>query len=305
MSELKISSCSLRKYISRDEEPEGKYRILRKIKTPWQRIAVVKVIKGPVLIYGDGYVMFGTTEDDEMWAESMVHIPMSVAKKPERVLLIGGAGGILAREALRYKNVKEITAVDADRVMMNLGKKLKPLVRFNKGALNNPKVRTVVKDGRAFVEKSRKKWDVICIDIPEPSLDSPGLSRLFSLEFYRLLKSHLKPGGVISIASSVLSVMPEYCGTIIKTLKKAGLHVLPYHLDVRKKYEEDWGYCLASNRPISRNEVKMKVRTKFMNRARLKDMFRIPAKYKRKWVNNKIQTDRNKVLAIIHERNDS
>ncbi|MFC4766677.1 spermidine synthase [Effusibacillus consociatus] len=299
---LDATTVSLRKYISKDDEPDGKYRILRKIKTPLQRIAVVKEKNGPVLIYGDGYVMFGTTEDDEMWAEALVHIPMAVAKNRQRVLLIGGGGGITAREALRYSEVKEITSVDADAIMIDIGKNLKPLVKFNKGSLNNPKVTTVVKDGRLFVEYNRQKWDVIIIDIPEPSEDSLGLGRLYSREFYRLLKKRLQPGGVIAIACSVLSVMPEFCGSILATLKAAGFYVLPYHFDVMKKYEEDWGFCLAATRPISQSDVKILIRTRFLPRSRLKDMFRIPSKYRRKWKTRKIQTDRNRVLAQIHER---
>jgi spermidine synthase len=292
----------LRKYISTDDEPDGKYRILRRIKTPIQRIAVVRENNGNVLVYGDGYVMFGTTEDDNMWAEALVHIPMAFAKKRQRILMIGGGGGITTRETLRYPGVKEITVVDIDAIMIDLGKKLKPLVKFNKSSLNHPKVQTRVQDGRSFVEMNQKKWDVIIIDIPEPSHDSPKLRRLFSREFYRLLKKRLTPGGVISVACSLLSEMPEYCSSIKATLKAAGFYVLPYHFDVMKKYGEDWCFCVAANRPISPRDIKIPISTHFLTSARLRGMFHIPYKYRRKWAQRRIQTDSNNVLANIHER---
>jgi spermidine synthase len=298
----KAQIMSLRDYISEDDEPDGKYRILRRMKTPFQKIAVVRQQNGKVLVYGDGYVMFGTTEDDNMWAESLVHIPMAAAKKRESILMIGGGGGITTREVLRYRDVKAIKVVDIDAIMMNLGKKLKPLVKFNKGSLNNPKVQTIIKDGRAFVEKNQKKWDVIIIDIPEPSHSSLGLGRLYSREFYKLLKKRLTPGGVITIACSLLSVMPEFCSSIIATLKAAGLYVLPYHFDVMKRYGEDWCFCVASNRPISLGDMNISIPTRYVNSARLKNMFHIPTKYRRKWAQSRIQTDRNRVLANIHER---
>ncbi|WP_248927891.1 spermidine synthase [Paenibacillus hamazuiensis] len=299
---VKATISSLRDYISYDDEPDESYRILRRIKTPYQKIAVVKLKNGKVLIYGDGYVMFGTTEDDNIWAEAMVHIPMAVAKKRRRILMIGGGGGITTREVLRYRKVKEITVVDIDSVMMKLGKKLKPLVKFNKGALNNRKVRTVIKDGRAYVEKNRKKWDAIIIDIPEPSHDAPGLRRLFSKEFYRLLKRRLAPGGAVTIACSTLSIMPEYHSSIVATLKAAGFHVLPYHIDVMKKYGEDWGFVVAARRRLSPRRIRLRVPTRFLKSAKLKKIFTIPRKYRRKWRRWKIQTDRNHVLANIHER---
>lgn len=297
---IKARISSLRDYISEEDEPDGKYRILRKIKTRFQRIAVVKQANGKVLIYGDGYVMFGTTEDDNMWAESMVHIPMAVAKQKQNILMIGGGGGITTREVLRYRDVKSITVVDIDSVMMDLGKNLKPLVKFNKGSLRNPKVRTVVQDGRTFVAKNQKKWDVIIIDVPEPSYKSLALGRLYSKEFYSLLKKRLAPGGAITIASSLLSEMPEFVWSIMATLKAAGFYVLPYHFDVMKRYGEDWGFCVAATRPIS--NLKISISTRYLTSARLKGMFHIPSKYLRKWRLRKIQTDSNRVLASIHER---
>jgi spermidine synthase len=299
---IKSRADSLRDYISEEDEPDGKYRILRRIKTPIQRIAVVKEQNGNVLVYGDGYVMFGTTEDDNMWAEALVHIPMAVAKKHQHILMIGGGGGITTRETLRYSEVKAITVVDIDAIMLDLGKKLKPLVKFNKGSLNNPKVRTIIQDGRAFVEKNQKKWDVIIIDIPEPSYDSPKLGRLYSREFYRLLKKRLTPGGVITIACSMLSVMPEFCSSISVTLKAAGFYVLPYHYDVMKKYGEDWCFCIAAARPISLRSMKISLSTRYVTSARLRNMFHIPYKYRRKWAQRRIQTDSNRILANIHER---
>lgn len=299
---LNARVSSLRDYISKDDEPDGKYRILRKIKTRFQRIAVVKLANGKVLIYGDGYVMFGTTADDNMWAESMVHIPMAFAKQKKNILMIGGGGGITTREVLRYRDVKAITVVDIDSVMMQLGKNLKPLVKFNRGSLRNPKVRTVIQDGRAFVMKSQKKWDVIIIDVPEPSYKSLALGRLYSREFYSLLKKRLAPGGVITIASSLMSEMPEFVWSIMATLKAAGFYVVPYHFDVMKRYGEDWGFCVAATRPVSFSSMKISLPTRYLTSARLKDMFHIPSKYLRKWGRRKIQTDSNRVLASIHER---
>jgi spermidine synthase len=293
---------SLRDYISKDDEPDGKYRILRRMKSPIQRIAVVRQKNGKVLVYGDGYVMFGTEEDDNMWAEALVHIPMAVAKKPRRILMIGGGGGITTREVLRYRQVKAITVVDIDPVMMDLGKKLKPLVKFNRGSLNNPKVRTIIQDGRAFVEKNKKQWDVIIIDIPEPGYRAPGLGRLYSREFYKILKNRLAPGGVVAIASSLLSEMPEFCWSVVATLKAAGFYVLPYHFNVMKKYGEDWCFCVAATRPISPSGLNISIKTRYVTPARLQKMINIPVKYRKKWSQRMIQTDSNKVLARIHER---
>ncbi|MFM1654118.1 hypothetical protein ACI7RC_18760 [Brevibacillus sp. B_LB10_24] len=89
-----------------------------------------------------------------------------------------------------------------------------------------PKVRTVVADGRSFVEQTEGNWDVIILDLPEPSSNYPELGRLFSMEFYRLLKERLETGGAIGVACSIFSTSLEYVWSIQATLKAAGYHVL-------------------------------------------------------------------------------
>jgi spermidine synthase len=246
--------------------------------------------------------MFGTTEDDNMWADAMVHPPMAVSRKKQHILMIGGGGGITTREVLRYPQVKSVTVVDIDSAMMVLSKLYSPLVKFNRGSLNNRKVGCVIQDGRAFVEKKPKKWDAVIIDVPEPSYNALALSRLFSVEFYSLLRKRLRPGGAVTVACSVMSEMPEYVWSIMATMQAAGFYVLPYHFDVLKKYGEDWGYCVAATRPISPADIRIPIPAQFLTPARLKDMFRIPGKYWRRWKRRKIQTDSNSVLADIHER---
>lgn len=291
---------SLREYVSEDEEPEGKYRILQKVKTPTQRIALVEH-EDELLVYANGYVMFGTTEDEDMYGEAIIHVPMSLAEKRERVLLIGAGGGVTAREVLRYPDVEEITVIDIDPVMIDFGKTLEPLVKFNQGSLNHPKVRTVVEDGRDFLEKNDEKWDVIILDVPEPTMGSLGLRRLFSWEFYTLLKERMNPGAVVGVACSVLSNTPEYYWTILATLKAAGFYVLPYHFDVIVEHEEDWGYCVAATKPLSAGDVNILVPNRYLNRDRLKDMFHIRYGYWKYWEEDEIQTDRNKTLPILQE----
>jgi len=153
---------SLQDYISEDEEPDGDYRVIKKIKNPVQKIALVEQ-DGQFYVFANGGEMFSTAEGEDKYAEALIHVPMAVAQKRERVLIVGSGGGISTREALRYPEVNELTAVDIDATIMDFGKNLEPLVKFNKGSLNNPKVRTVIQDGRMFLENSSEKWDALLI----------------------------------------------------------------------------------------------------------------------------------------------
>ncbi len=289
---------SIREYISEEEEPDGEYHIVKRFKTSTQRIALIEH-NGEMLIYANGYEMFATTDDENMYAEALIHLPLAAASKREHVLIIGGGGGITAKEVLKYSELKEITVVDIDSIMFDFGKNLEPLVNFNEGSLNHPKVKTVIEDGRTFIEENPLKWDAIFIDIPEPSKNFPELSRLFSLEFFQFLKERLEPGGVINVSCPSLAWVPKYLWSIQATLKAAGFHVLPYHFDIISDYEEDFGYCMATNRPLLPEEIAIQVPTRFLSKERVQDMFHFPFNYRKYKSNIKIQTDNNLVLTEI------
>lgn len=288
---------SIKSYMYEDQKPEGDFRVIRKINTPTQKIALVDV-DGEMWIYSNGDVMFSTTRDEDEYADVIVHVPMAAAKNVKSVLIIGGGGGITTREALRYEDVEKITTIDIDDVMIDFGKNLDRLVEFNKGSLNHSKVETVIADGRNFVENSTETWDVIIVDIPEPTSKCPSLSSLFTFEFYNQLKDHLNPGGAISIACSTSSWMPEYMWSIETTLQEAGLFTVPFH-NFSTKDGEDWGYILATNLPVDAKDIKLKVTSDFLTEERLQDILHLPY-YLVNWDNKgKVQTDRNTVLLDI------
>jgi spermidine synthase len=272
---------------------------MTKIKNPVQKTVLVE--DGQFYVFANGIEMFSTTEAEDKYAEALIHVPMAVAQKRERVLIVGSGGGITTREVLQYPEVNEITAVDIDATIMEYGKNLEPIVRFNEGSLNNQKVRTVIQDGRRFLEYSSEKWDVIIIDIPEPTRSNPELSLLFSVEFYHILKEHLEQGGVITVACSASSEMPSYYWVVQATLKAAGFYTLPYHFDFIVEWGQDWGFCLAATMPICKSDVQIRVSTRYLNQERLNDMLRIPYYLLGDWDSSNIQTDYNNLLMDVVE----
>lgn len=297
---VKWGNGSLKTFINDGQRPQHNFKVLQTFQTSTQKIALVEVGE-EVWVYSNGEIMFGTKQDENEYAEVIVHVPMAAAKEAKRILIIGGGGGISVREALRYEEVEEIIAVDIDEEMMNLGKSYDRLVSFNEGALNHHKVKTKTEDGRHFVEQSLETWDVIVVDIPEPTERCPSLSRLFSLEFYHELKEHLNPGGVLSIACSTVNLMPEYMWSIEKTLKECGFFTIPIH-NFSNKTGVDWGYILASTLPFEPDDIQLKVTTSFLTEGRLMDVLELP--YYLINLDNKgdIQTDKNTVLLDIVRR---
>jgi spermidine synthase len=62
--------------------------------------------------------------------------------------------------------------------------------------LKSPLSRVVIDDGRRYLERTSKQYDVITID-PPPPVEAAGTSLLYSKEFYSIVRRRLAPGGIL------------------------------------------------------------------------------------------------------------
>ncbi|MBL4907588.1 MAG: polyamine aminopropyltransferase, partial [Sneathiella sp.] len=69
-----------------------------------------------------------TTENDEfIYHEMFVHVPILAHGSVKRVLIIGGGDGGAARQALKHKEIS-VTLVDIDRTVIDLSIKYLPSI---------------------------------------------------------------------------------------------------------------------------------------------------------------------------------
>ncbi len=115
----------------------------------------------------------------------------------QHALILGAGSGSDVATALAY-GVHSITAVEIDPTILNLG------VRFNPDhPYSDPRVKTVVDDGRAFLENTNQKFDLIIFALPD-SLTLTSSNTSLRLESFLLTqdsiaraKSRLTSNGVI------------------------------------------------------------------------------------------------------------
>ena len=122
----------------------------------------------------------------------MADLPLACREtKPTTALVICFGMGTTYRTLMSW-NV-DVTAVE-----------LVPSVRdsfayFHSDAdsvLSRANGRIVIDDGRRFLNRTKELYDVIVID-PPPPVQAAGSSLLYSTDFYRVLRQHLKPDGVL------------------------------------------------------------------------------------------------------------
>ena len=89
---------------------------------------------------------------------------------------------------------------------------------------------------------AEEKFDAVIIDLPDPSNFSIG--KLYSLTFYRLLKSAVKPDSLIVIQSTSPLIARKSFWCVDNTLEAAGYQTAAYHLFVPSFGE--WGFIIGS-----------------------------------------------------------
>ena len=140
------------------------------------------------------------------------------------VLVLGLGTGTFAYEALNYFPDLKIDGVEIDSKVIDLAHKYFSLPE---------EVNTYAEDGRAFINLSKDKYDVIMVDAYR---DISVPFQMASLEFFTLVKDHLNDGGVMVLN---LNMFDESEGSIndyiIGTIKRLFNHV--YALNVGTNLE--------------------------------------------------------------------
>jgi spermidine synthase len=76
-------------------------------RSPYHEIVLTKK-DDDLRMFLNGHLQF-SSRDEYRYHEALVHIPMSLVKNRQEILILGGGNGLAAREILKYKDVKRVT----------------------------------------------------------------------------------------------------------------------------------------------------------------------------------------------------
>lgn len=204
--------------------------------SPFGKVVVTKL--GDQLTFFENRVPLFSTENT-VANEETVHYAMVQHPKPRWVLLIsGGVSGTLG-EILKYGSVEHVDYVELDPLILEVGERFTDLLGSSRVEVHNM-------DGRLFVKRTGRRYDVIIVDLPDP--ETAQINRFFTLEFFNEIKKILNEDGVFSISLSpsgnyVSQEKMVLNSSLYKTLRKvfSNVIVIPGGRD----------FFLASNRRLS------------------------------------------------------
>ncbi|MBI4831733.1 MAG: fused MFS/spermidine synthase [Candidatus Lindowbacteria bacterium] len=125
--------------------------------------------------------------------QALAHFPMLLHPNPKDICIVGfGAGGTSYNVSLY--DVRDITCVE---LSPEVPKAAPFLAEVNHNVLANPKFDLVIEDGRNYILRTGKRFDVITVDATSPKF--AGNVSLYTKEFYDMCREKLTPGGVMAL----------------------------------------------------------------------------------------------------------
>lgn len=171
--------------------PFPSYTLVSSVETPDASISLIETSMAYQAVVIDGFVAADTKIDSSHYMSWMGRLPMLLHPNPKSALVICFGTG-QTTNAVRREGPEHLDIVDLNRRVLELG----PRIRANENVLADARVRPVVMDGRAWMRRSRDRYDVITLEPMPPNFS--GVNSLYSREFYQAARAHLNPGGVIA-----------------------------------------------------------------------------------------------------------
>ncbi|MEA2037831.1 MAG: fused MFS/spermidine synthase, partial [Nanoarchaeota archaeon] len=215
--------------------------------TPYGNLVVTKTAD-QINFYENGVILF--TTQNTIANEETIHYAMVQVSEPKDVLLISGGVSGTVNEILKYG--AKVDYVELDPGIIELGKEYTKNID-NVNVINN--------DGRLFVKRTKNKYDLVIVDLPDPS--TAQLNRFYTVEFFSEVKNILKEDGVIS---SSLSSSENYLNLEIRKLNSALYNSLKEHFNNIIIIPGDKNFFIASDNDLSYDISSLvQVDTKYVN----------------------------------------
>lgn len=146
-------------------------------------------------------------------------LPFEFKKDPSQVLVIGAGAGNDAAAAVRRnlipgpdglkipdpnQKIPQVDAVEIDPVIVEIGQKY-----HHEKPYRDPKVKTIIDDGRSFMEKTDKKYDLVIMGLADSHTLSSSLTNLrldhylYTQESFKRIKNILNDDGLLFLTFEV------------------------------------------------------------------------------------------------------
>jgi len=142
--------------------------------------------------YVNNSAVIGSTYDAVKAVKMIGHLPFFAGLECKNVLVVGFGMGVTTSAISEHPEVEHIDCVE---IVPGLKEAAPFYKELNNDVINDPRLNLMSGDGRHFLQKTSKTYDLISCDPTHPVL---GSGNLYTKEYFELCKAHLNGGGMVS-----------------------------------------------------------------------------------------------------------
>lgn len=177
----------------------------------------VKRLTGTTTLAVDGKVD-ASNRGDMLTQKLIAHLPLLVHDRPRQVAVVGLGSGVTAGAALAHP----VDRVDVMEISPEVVEAAGFFDRENRHALDDPRLRLIVGDGRSHLQLSRERYDVIISEPSNPWI--AGVAALFTRQFFQAARDHLALGGVFCQWANAYNIDEADLRAIVATFQSVFPH---------------------------------------------------------------------------------
>lgn len=141
-----------------------------------------------------GKIVASTQGLDMRLQRMLGHLPSITHGAPRTVLVVGCGAGVTAGCFVDWPSVERIVVCEIEPAVVNAARV--HMADVNRGVLDDPRTVIVLDDARHYLATTAETFDIITSDPIHPWVR--GAAALYTEEYYGLVKSRLRPGGVMT-----------------------------------------------------------------------------------------------------------
>jgi spermidine synthase len=172
----------------------------------------VKRLTGTLTLAVDGKTD-ASNRGDMLTQKLIAHLPLLLHENPREVAIVGLGSGVTAGAALRHP----IARADVLEISPEVVEAASFFDAENHRALDDPRTRLIVGDGRSHLQLTSRRYDVIVSEPSNPWI--AGVAALFTREFFAAAADRLAPGGIIAQWANAYNISDRDLRAIVATFR--------------------------------------------------------------------------------------
>jgi predicted membrane-bound spermidine synthase len=160
---------------------------------------------------------------DEITMVLTAAVPLALKPEAKSAAVIGIGTGLTTHTLLQSLAIERVETVEIEAAMAEASRGFMPR---NGATFLDPRSRILIDDAKTFFSSHNRRYDILISEPSNPWVS--GVSSLFTREFYRRIRAHLNPGGMLVQWFQLYEIDASLLASVMRALGEEFPHYAIY-----------------------------------------------------------------------------